>query len=207
MDSALQTMPESLMPGPTLADLRLTRAQVSRLFGCSKQAVSEWTRKGILTFGPDDRIAALMAVRQLLERGDAARMRVRVLRDVAREIAAQRERAAALESERDGLLARVRVLESSLAGIRGAEQARIEAARFQYADEQATRLAALNDAVTDEWSILVAAFHRGGAAAVANVFDDMVARVFYPDDDMPDDEAASMGADSCPPQLDAKDES
>lgn len=185
MDSATPTTPESLLPAPTLADLRLTRAQVSRLFGCSKQAVSEWTRKGILTFGADERIAAVMAVRQLLERGDVNRMRVRVLRDVAREIAAQRERTTVLEAERDALLGRIRSLEASLAGIRAAERAGIQAARFRFGDEQAARLAALSDAVVREWSTLIAAFHRGGGEEVSEVFDELVGGIFYSDNDTP----------------------
>lgn len=196
MESATQVTTASLLPAPTLADLRLTRAQVSRLFGCSKQAVSEWTRKGILTFGADERIAAVTAVRQLLERGDVNRMRVRVLRDVAREIAAQRDRAAALESERDGLLGRIRSLESSLAGVRAAERANIQAAQFRFKDEQAIRLAALSDAVVDEWSTLVAAFHQGNGEAVGEAFDGLVERVFYRDSNVSGARVGALGNES-----------
>lgn len=191
MDSATPTTTESLLPAPTLADMRLTRAQTALLFGCSKQAVTNWTHKGILTFGADDRIAAVTAVRQLLERGDVNRMRVRVLRDVAREIAAQRERADTLESERDALLGRVRSLEDALAGIREAEQARIEAARFEFELGQAIRLAKFLDAVVAQWSTLVAAFHQGGGEAVVDALDRLSAPIFY--HILPDAEADAPG--------------
>lgn len=66
------------------------------------------------------------------------------------------------------------------AGTLAAAPDRANALRFQFADGQATRLAALNDAVVREWSTLVAAFHRGGGDAVGEVFDDLVSRIFYP---------------------------
>lgn len=193
------------MPAPTLADLRLTRAQLARLFGCSKQAVSEWVRKGVLTLGGDDRVGAVEAVRQYFERGDVDRMRVRVLRDVARDIAVQR--------------ARIRELEQSLADDRDVHATALRAVGFAFQDAQALQLAALADAIAERFDELTAARKAG---FLDGAIEDLVSGIFYadaasapaPEEGAPREVAADEGGsgapstdDRYPPQPDTKDAS
>lgn len=176
-ETAHQLEPASLLPAPTLADLRLTRAQLARLFGCSKQAVSEWVRKGVLTIGGDDRIGAVEAVRQYFERGDVDRMRVRVLREVARDITAQG--------------ARIRELERSLAVGHDAHATAQRTAGFAFKDAQALQLAALADAIAERFDELAAA---RAAGFLGDALDELIAGIFYPD------EANAIVTDAPPPR-------
>lgn len=70
-----------------MAGIRVTRAEFSRLMGCSKQAVTEWVKSGRITVGIDGRVDPRQAVSQLLRTGDPSRLRVRVLEPLVREVA------------------------------------------------------------------------------------------------------------------------
>lgn len=168
-----QTAAPSLLPEPGLEGLRLTRAQVARLLGCSKTAVTEWTRKGILTFGGDDRTPAVAAVRQLFERGDVRRLRVRVLREVARDFTALRQTIAELRA--------------SLAAEQERSAAAVDAARDAWNLERASRVFELMNLIDDGFDALAAARREGG---FVSAFVDLAGSVFNPDFD--DDEGAEF---------------
>lgn len=78
--------------------LRLTRAEFSRFLGVSKQAVGEWVTAGKITLGADGRLDPRQAVSQLLRNSDPARLRVKVLEPLARDIGKLQRRIAELEA-------------------------------------------------------------------------------------------------------------
>lgn len=163
-----------------LVALRVRPAEFARMVGVTKQTVSVWIRDGKVTLGPDGKLDPAKAARDVIKHTDPARLRARVFKQAM--------------AGRDELVARIRELEGTLAGIREAEVGRSKAFHFQFVDEQAIRLAALGDAVVREWSTLVAAFHRGGGEAVDEAFDNLVSRIFYPDPDA----AADAPGDNSP---------
>ncbi len=81
-----------------LAGIRVTRAQFSRMMGCSRQAVTEWVNAGRLTVGADGRFDPCKAVADLLRTGDPARLRAKVLQPLADELAGYRVRITQLEA-------------------------------------------------------------------------------------------------------------
>lgn len=93
--SAGQTVPLPFeSSGAEMAGIRVTRAEFSRLMGCSKQAVTEWVKAGRVTLGADGRLDPRRAVAQLLRTGDPARLRVKVLEPLVQEAAWLRGRVA-----------------------------------------------------------------------------------------------------------------
>lgn len=80
------------------AGIRVTRAEFSRLMGCSKQAVTDWVKAGRVIVGADGRLDPRQAVRSLLATGDPAKIRARVLAPLVAEMDKLRQRIAALES-------------------------------------------------------------------------------------------------------------
>ena len=117
------------------AGIRVTRAEFSRLMGCSKQAVTEWVKAGRITVGADGRFDPRHAVRSLLATGDPAKIRARVL--------------APLVAEMTNLHSRRVTLEMKLAEA-------TEAAAFHEgsADELATVNAALVATIVGDWQKL-----------------------------------------------------
>ena len=81
------------------AGIRVTRAEFSRIMGCSKQAVTDWVRSGRITVGGDGRFDPRAAVSQLLRTGDPARLRLRILEPLAKELAAKERLIADLRRE------------------------------------------------------------------------------------------------------------
>ena len=67
--------------------IRVTRAEFSRLMGCSKQAVTDWVKSGRVVVGPDGRFDPRQAVASLMRTGDPARIRAKVLEPLVRDIA------------------------------------------------------------------------------------------------------------------------
>lgn len=67
--------------------LRLTRAEFARFLGVSKQAVGEWVTAGKIQLGADNRVDPRQAVSQLLRNSDPARLRVKVLAPLVRDLA------------------------------------------------------------------------------------------------------------------------
>ena len=81
-----------------LAGIRVTRAQFSRMMGCSRQAVTDWVNAGRLTVGADGRFDPCKAVADLLKTGDPARLRVQGHQQLADELAGYRVRITHLEA-------------------------------------------------------------------------------------------------------------
>lgn len=81
------------------AGIRVTRADFSRIMGCSKQAVTEWVKSGRITLGADGRIDPRQAVHSLLATGDPARLRAKFLAPLIQSLTAAHERIAALSNE------------------------------------------------------------------------------------------------------------
>lgn len=79
--------------------LRLTRAEFARFMGVSKQAVGEWVTSGKITLGADGRLDPRQAVAQLLRNSDPARLRIRVLAPLMRDVGNLQRRIAELEAE------------------------------------------------------------------------------------------------------------
>ena len=85
----VETLPLAFASSSELekAGIRVTRAEFSRIMGCSKQAVTDWVKSGRITVGCDGRFDPRAAVSQLLRTGDPARLRLRVLEPLAKELA------------------------------------------------------------------------------------------------------------------------
>ena len=70
-----------------MAGIRVTRAEFSRMMGCSKQAVTDWVKSGRVVVGADGRFDPRQAVASLMRTGDPARIRAKVLEPLVRDIA------------------------------------------------------------------------------------------------------------------------
>lgn len=104
--------PQDQQPQPALSlswqDMALVRirpSDLARLLGVSRQTVSQWIAKGIVTQFPDGRLDPVRATREVIERGNPGTIRVRVLREAMAE--ARREFDKALAAK-DAELAKVR---------------------------------------------------------------------------------------------------
>jgi hypothetical protein len=79
--------------------LRLTRAELARLLGTSRQAVTTWVKSGKISIGVDGRIDPRAAVAQLLRHSDPAKVRAKVLAPLTGELGALQRRVAELETK------------------------------------------------------------------------------------------------------------
>lgn len=68
------------------AGIRVTRAEFSRIMGCSRQAVTDWVKDGRIVVGADGRFDPRQAVGRLLKTGDPAKIRAKVLEPLLREV-------------------------------------------------------------------------------------------------------------------------
>lgn len=82
-----------------VAGIRVLPAQLARLLGVSKQAVSTWVKAGRVILGPDGRVDPNKAVARLLETGDPAKLRAKVLAPLLHEINRRDELIAELRSD------------------------------------------------------------------------------------------------------------
>jgi len=96
--------PPSFLPfdPAELTSLRVTQAELARMFGVSRQAVSQWVKKGILSFGPDGRIDPRHAASQVLKKTDPGRLRAKLLKSTSDNETALRKRVAELEAQLEG---------------------------------------------------------------------------------------------------------
>lgn len=118
-------MPSTLPFDPAgLVAMRVLPAQFARMVGVSKQAVSQWVKRGIVTIGPDGKLDPAIASRQVIERTDPAKLRARVFKQAT--------------ATHDEMRARIRALEHELASEREWAGRREEAAGYR-ADEGASR--------------------------------------------------------------------
>lgn len=83
--------------------LRLRPSELARLLGVSKQAVSAWIKEGKVLPGVDGRIEPRQAIRRLLVGSNPAQLRAAVLRPIAQEIDAARQRITDLENQLQNL--------------------------------------------------------------------------------------------------------
>ncbi len=121
-----------------LVALRVLPAEFARMLGVSKQTVSQWIKRGIVTLGPDGRLDPKIATRQYMQRIDPAKQRARVLKQAGASL--------------DELRARVRTLESELAQERAYGESRESAAKFRAEDEADRRLMRLVAALKNRWN-------------------------------------------------------
>ena len=86
-----------------MLSIRVTPAQFARMCGVSKQAVSGWKKRGIITIGPDGKLDPSRAAQQVIRNTDPARLRARVFKEAVEDHQTTRERAAKLQAEIDQL--------------------------------------------------------------------------------------------------------
>lgn len=82
-----------------LTAVRVSQAEFARICRVSRQAVSEWVRKGKISVFPDGKIDPHADARQVFERTDPARLRARVFRGAVVSIDRLRQRVGELESQ------------------------------------------------------------------------------------------------------------
>ena len=80
-------------------EVRVLPAHFARMMDVSKQTVSQWIKRGVITLGADGRVEPKRAARQVLDGTDPARLRARVFREIAQDLAAMRTRLVTLEAE------------------------------------------------------------------------------------------------------------
>lgn len=90
-----------------MAPVRIRPAEFARLLGVSRQTVSKWIEKGIVTLLPDGRLDPVRAIRDVIRKADPATIRARLFREamrseqesIAASLRAKDERIAALVAE------------------------------------------------------------------------------------------------------------
>lgn len=139
--------PQSSIPFDPLATLktgvRVNLAHFGKLMGVSKQAASEWKRKGLITVGYDGLVNPTEAAQQLMRNADPTRLRARTLRAAA--------------AEPDNLRQRLRATEQAL------ESLRQQQARSIGMDHVSDALWYLVDAIATSFPHLCAAAAEGDA--------------------------------------------
>ncbi|MBA3033514.1 MAG: hypothetical protein KKF85_15420 [Gammaproteobacteria bacterium] len=83
----------------TRLGLRLLPAEFSRLMGTSKQSVSRWIKRGVISLGSDGRLDPREAVRQYMRHADPAKMRSAVMAPMLNEVGALQRSVAELETQ------------------------------------------------------------------------------------------------------------
>jgi len=155
-----------------LTAVRIRPAEFARLCRVSKQTVSNWIKKGVVSLGPDGRLDPAVAARQVFERSDLAKIRARVFKTASLSLSQLRARVAELEAE--------------LNVVR--EQSR-------HMDDLARDLNALCKEIEANFADLAAARSAG---TLQDTLDRLVGRIIYgvePDNDpIPED-----GAGAAPP--------
>ena len=86
-----------------MLSIRVTPAQFARMCGVSKQAVSGWKKRGIITIGPDGKLDPSRAAQQVIRNTDPARLRARVFKEAVEDHQTTHARAAKLQAEIDQL--------------------------------------------------------------------------------------------------------
>lgn len=81
-----------------MALVRIRPADLARLLGVSRQTVSQWIAKGIVTLLPDGRLDPVRATREVIERGNPGTIRVRVLREAMAEARREFDKALAKQA-------------------------------------------------------------------------------------------------------------
>ncbi len=79
--------------------VRVNRSGLAKMLGVSKQAVSTWVKRGLITVGVDGLINPREAVQQLMRNADPSRLRARVLRPLVQDVGTLQRRVTQLEAE------------------------------------------------------------------------------------------------------------
>lgn len=155
--------PSSLPFDPAdLVAIRLLPAEYARLLEVSKTAVSNWTRDGKITLGPDGRLDPKVATRQLIQRTDPARLRARVLRQAV--------------ADHDGLRKRIAELEQALDDECERGERRESAARAGERDDNAYKLMVFMHAIGERFA---EARQAQEAGTLLDWLDELAAVSFY----------------------------
>jgi len=162
-------------PAELLA-IRVRPSQFASMCSVSRQTVSQWARKGWIALGPDGLVDPVAASRQLLKRADPARVRARIFREAT--------------ATHGQLRARIRALESELAGERERASCSETAARYAEADAAAGRFERFTTALVSRFAEGRAAHHAGALPA----WLDELAAVAYYGQDLADYRAALADA-------------
>lgn len=93
--------PQSFLPFDPrqLTALRMRPVQIAELFGVSKQCVSQWIKKGILTIGADGRIDPIRATDEVMRKTDPGRLRAKLFKQSGDAEAQLRARVTELEAQ------------------------------------------------------------------------------------------------------------
>lgn len=144
-----------------LVAMRVLPAQFAALVGVSKQSVSRWIKKGIVTLGPDGKIDPSIGAREVIQKTDPNRMRARVFKS-------------ALSSHRE-LQKRILVLENEIQEFKEVEHYRL--LMTIHRDDMANNLCVLTDQVIADFPNLADAYRAG---KIGPLLDSIVAGIFYP---------------------------
>lgn len=95
------TAPQSFLPfdPAQLTKLRVTQAELARLFEVSRETVSQWVKRGIVIAGPDGRIDPHRAAADVLKKTDPSRLRAKIFKQAGNAEAQLLARVAELEAQ------------------------------------------------------------------------------------------------------------
>lgn len=95
------TSPQSFLPfdPAQLTKLRVTQAELARLFEVSRETVSQWVKRGIVIAGPDGRIDPHRAAADVLKKTDPSRLRAKIFKQAGNAEAQLLARVAELEAQ------------------------------------------------------------------------------------------------------------
>lgn len=127
-----------------LVSMRVRPADFARMCKVSRQAVSKWVERGVITLGPDGLLDPVKAGREVLARTDPARLRARVFRDAFKDVDTLRADRKRLQAENEALR-----LELS--------EQRERLRYFIHRDEAYERLEAFLEALTEALAVVGAA--------------------------------------------------
>jgi len=103
--------------------IRVRPAELARLFGVTKQAVSCWVKEGKIELGLDGRVDPRKAIYRMLTKGDPARLRAAFLKPIVAEIDAARQQIIDLETRLEESIEEARFNEESSLAFLGIVQA------------------------------------------------------------------------------------
>lgn len=168
------------MPSNDL-ELRVRPAELARLWQVSKQAVSQWIKKGIITPHPDGSISPKKAMKQYLANTDGTRMRANFMKTITNEVDDLKATNQGIADQLDQTRA---ALQTALAVL--AEQAAWLQRFAELVDEQTDKLRATPD--DDAWAaVMEDRFEQAGTHAMQvdvaealSALDDSLASLWEP---------------------------
>jgi transcriptional regulator with XRE-family HTH domain len=148
-----------------LVAMRVSPAQFARMVGVSKQAVSQWIKRGTVTLGPDGKLDPAKASREVIENTDPSKLRARVFKQAT--------------ASHDELRQRIGTLEAELAEERDYGERREKAADFRAEDAADRNLCRLTDALEARFDEAIAA---RAAGTLHEWIQELVCVAFYEQD-------------------------